>query len=540
MDELFRKKSDDRTMDSEEKLLTSLDVEGRWVSVTTAELAILVFIIIFFCNYRLKTRRSRELPPGPYPWPIIGNLHMLGELPHRALKDLADRYGPIMFLRLGSVPVIVVSSAEIAKEFLKTHDLLFASRPALAVGKYLFYNFKDVGFAPYGDHWRQMRKICMLELLSAKRIESFQSVREEEVSAMIRFIWQESDNGTKPVNVSKALLSLTANIIYRMLMGTKFSMDSGFAGIRGLAELMREEGSLSGTFYIGDFIPRLWWLDLQGIRRRMKKLHTEFDALSEEIIHEHIERRKRDGPAINDFVDVLLDILESANTTNIISRNDMKALLFDMLAGGTDTSGATLEWAMSEILRNPAVTKRAQEELESVVGKDARVKPRDLPSLEYLQCVVKETLRLHSPVPLLIPHESMEACSVAGYTIPAKTRLMVNAWAIGRDPAVWGDDALAFKPERFMPGGRHRNIDLKGQDFELIPFGSGRRGCPGTALALEVVGLALAQLLHCFDWSLQHKDGIQEELNITEGYGVTVPPRFQVFAVPTLRLPASL
>ena len=171
------------------------------------------------------------------------------------------------------------------------------------------------------------------------------------------------------------------------------------------------------------------------------------------------------------------------------------------------------------------------------VDKDRRVKPCDVPNLEYLQCVVKETLRLHSPVPLLVPRESMETCTVAGYCIPAKTRLIVNAWAIGRDPAVWGDDALEFKPERFMPGGSHENIDLRGQDFELIPFGAGRRGCPGLALALEAVGLALAQLLHCFDWSLECRNGIQqEEVNMTEAFGVTMPPRFNLIAIPTLKL----
>jgi len=382
-----------------------------------------------------------------------------------------------------------------------------------------------------------MRKICVLELLTARRIESFQSLREEEVSAMIRSIWQESEKGVKPVNISKALSSFTANIICRMVMGRKYSTEAP-AGFKGFTELLREMSPLVGAFYIGDFIPRLEWLDLQGIRRRMKKIHGEFDALAEGIINEHIERRNQNVLANNCFVEVLLDISES---DNIMSRNDMKALLLDMLLGGTDTSAATLEWAMMETLRNPLVMKTLHEELESVVGKDGRaVKPYDLPSLEYLQCVVKETLRLHSTVPLLIPHESMEECTVAGYRIPAKTRLFVNAWAIGRDPAVWGYDALAFKPERFMQGGRNTDIDLRGQHFELIPFGAGRRGCPGMALALEVVGLGLAQLFHCFDWSLENRDGIQEELNVSENFGMTMSPRFPIFAVPTLRLPVSL
>lgn len=190
---------------------------------------------------------------------------------------------------------------------------------------------------------------------------------------------------------------------------------------------------------------------------------------------------------------------------------------------------------------NPAVMKTLQEELESAVGKGGRVKPSDLPSLEYLQCVVKETLRLHPPAPLLVPHESRETCIVAGYKIPAKTRLIVNAWAMATDPGLWGEDVLAFKPERFMQvGGRHRNIDVIGHDFELIPFGSGRRGCPGTALALESVSLALSRLLHCFDWSLECKDGVQEELNMSESFGLTMSRRFDLFAVPAVRSHAGV
>lgn len=517
-------------MDSEETLLMRFVAQPRWVSATTVGLTILSLFIIFLFKYHLKRKResNRDLPPGPFSWPIIGNLHMLGELPHRALKDLADKYGPIMFLRLCSVPTVVVSSPEMAKLFLKTHDLVFASRPATAAGKYLFYGCKDLGFAPYGDYWRQMRKICVLELLTARRIESFQWLREEEVSAMIRSIWQESQKGAKPVNLSKALSSVTANIICRMLMGTKCSTEV-LGGFRGFAELLREVSILAGAFYIGDYIPRLGWLDLQGIRRRMKKVQSEFDRLTEGIIVEHIERRTQNAGANNCFVEVLLDISESGN--GVMSRNDMKALLLDMMVGGTDTSAATLEWAMLETLRHPVVIKRVQQELESVVGNNGPLRECDVPSLEYLQCVVKETLRLHSTVPLLVPRESMEECTVAGYRIPAKTRVIVNAWAIGRDPLVWGDDALEFKPERFM----HRDIDVRGQNFELIPFGSGRRGCPGISVGLEVVALGLANLFHCFDWSLEYRDGVEEP----EIFGTTMPPRFPLFAVPTARMQIS-
>lgn len=530
-------------MGSSEKLPVNLVTKAD-----AAGMAVLVFIF-FFSIYHLmsKRRRSSELPPGPSPWPIIGNLHLLGKLPPRALKDLADKYGPIMYLRLGSVPTLVVSAPEMAKHFLQTHDLVFASRPATAAGKYMAYNFKDVALAPYGDYWRQTRKICIQELFTANRIESFQSGRDEEVSEMIRSIWKESENGAKPVNVSKALMSYMTNIICRMLMGRVYRTDApeNLGSIKKLGEFVRNMSPLTGAFYIGDFISWLSWLDTQCIIGRMKKMQAEFDALMEEVIDEHIKNgNEANGERGNDFVDVLLDISERAadeKNRKLSSRSEIKALLFDMFTAGIETTAITLEWAMSETLKNSGVMARVQEEVDATVGKHGRLRACDVVGAEYLQCVVKETLRLHPPAPLLLPRESTKACTVAGYPIPAKTRVIVNAWAIGRDQGAWGEDALAFKPERFMEvDGRNANIDVRGRDFELIPFGSGRRGCPGMALALESVSLAFSHLMYSFNWRLECKDGVEGELDMSESFGVTMPRRFELFAIPALRSPGGL
>eukprot|EP01018_Ginkgo_biloba_P005071 Gb_27804 [translate_table: standard] len=396
-----------------------------------------------------------------------------------------------MFLRLGSVPTVVASTPEMAKEFLKTHDLNFASRPATCAGKYVTYNSTDVGFAPYGPYWRKMRKVCMLELLSAKRIESMKFIREEEIAVMRERIMKQCGvNGSNPVNGLKALY-------------------------------------LSGEFNIGDFIPYLEWMDLQGLRRRQKHIHKVFDDFFEKIIQEHVENKSRDH---RDFVDVMLQLSED-NTMDIeITRDNIKAVILDMLSAGTDTSSATLEWAMSELLLNPSMMKKAQDELQSVVGLNRMVEESDLPQLEYLQVVVKETLRLHPPGPLLIPHEAREDCVVAGYNIPKKARIIVNVFAVGTDPNSW-EDADMFKPERFIGS----PIDIKGQDFEVIPFGSGRRGCPGQPLGTTVVEYALATLLHCFDWRLP--DGMKaEDLSMAEEFGLSTPRTVHLLAVPTPRL----
>jgi cytochrome P450 len=352
------------------KLLQTLALPLPATWTATAGCATLMFFFLYGILHKSK-RNGGRLPPGPYPWLIIGNIHQIRKPVHRALKGLADKYGAIMFLRWGSVPTVVVSSSEIAKHFLKTHDFVFASRPTTAAGKYLSYNFKGMILSPYGDYWRQMRKFCMLELLTSKRVESFKHVREEEVSAMIRTIWEESQNGTIAVNVSKVILALSSNVIWRILARRKVSDDDLGADGKGFKHMLVEMSSTVGELNIGDFIPYLDWMDLQGVKRRMMKLNKTYDAFAEKIIDEHLHVHHRmaappssDGQTeaehVKDFVDVLLQM--TAENDHIkgdakARRETIKAIIFDMVVAGIETSSSTLEWTMSELLRHPHVVK---------------------------------------------------------------------------------------------------------------------------------------------------------------------------------------
>lgn len=508
-------------------LLQTLATMITWREVTATTAIVGLMVILVF-----QRQKSGRLPPGPYPFPIIGNLHQLRLPAHRCLKELSDKYGPIMFLRFGSVPTVVVSSSQSAKQFLKTHDLKFASRPPTAAGKYFMYNFRSLALSPYGDHWKKMRKICVLELLTAKRIESFKHLRQEEVSAAMRSIWEKSEKGTIPLNLTKSITTLTSIIIWQILASHKYSDDE-----KGLKDLIREVSTALGEFNIGDFIPYLDWLDLQGVRRRLKKASKRYDAFAEKLIEDHVHHRLLTATSDchevasppKDFIDALLEIAE---TYQNITRETIKAVLFELFAGGADATTTTLEWAMSELLRHPPVMKRLQGEIESVVGKRRKVEESDLAAMKYLHCVVKETLRLYPPLPLALPHQSTEAVTVGGYYIPKKTILLVNLWAIGRDPTVWGADASEFKPDRFMG---EEYIDLTGQsDFKILPFGSGRRGCPGTALAIPMVELLLSHLVHVFDWRVE---GDASELDMNEVSGTATPREVPLFAFPSLRLP---
>ncbi|GLJ13616.1 hypothetical protein SUGI_0216400 [Cryptomeria japonica] len=493
---------------------------------------IFMFIIVLISGFLIgKSRKKSRLPPGPAPFPIIGNLHLISRLPHRSFCSLAHKYGPIMTLYLGSLPTVIISSPEMAKQVLKTQDHVFASRPPMGDENHILSPQK-ISVSPYGPYWKFMRKFLTMELLSPNRLKSFAPLRAQEVSAMIRSILHKAtkNDNTPAVDFSSEVGFLANNTICRMSVGKKCT--KGDLGGKEFKEVLEDVLPLTGGFQYSDYIPLLRWLDLQGNRRRQAELTEIFFVFLGRVVDEHIERRKNySALQCEDFVDLLLSLSEDESMEIKITREHIKKIAFDLISATTDTSGGTLEWAMSELLRNPWAMRKAQQELDSVVGLNHTIEEPDLPHLQYLQSIVKETLRLHPPVPLLLPHQSMEHTIIEGYHIPENTQVLVNAWAIARDPTVW-EEANEFKPERFLGS----KIDVKGQDFELIPFGSGRRGCPGTNLGLSLVQLGLAQLLHCFNWSLPQ--GITpENLDMSEVYGVTMPRAGHLLAIPAPRLP---
>ncbi|XP_044469557.1 cytochrome P450 71AU50-like [Mangifera indica] len=488
----------------------------------------LALVALFFFLQALlwkKDTKSNRLPPGPRGFPIFGSLHLLGKFPHRDFQKLAKKYGPIMFMRLGLMPTVVVSSPQAAEQFLKTHDLIFASRPAIEASKYISYGHKSLAFSPYGSYWRTVRKMCTLELLSMAKINAFQAMRKEELDLLIEYVKEAAEDGVA-VDLTAKVSSLTADMTCRMVFGKKY-LEEEFHE-KGFKAVIQESLTLAAIPNLGDYIPQIASLDLQGLRKRMKAVSKVFDAFFEKIIDEHV--LSKDEKRTKDFVDVMLSFLGSEETEYKINREHIKAIILDMLTGAMDTSATAVEWALSELMKHPEEMKKVQKELETAVGLDRMFEESDLDNLEYLDMVVKETLRLHPVGPLLLPHESVEDCTINGYHIPKKSRVVINAWAIGRDPEAWTDPEK-FWPERFV----NSNIDLRGRDFQLIPFGSGRRGCPGMQLGLTAVKQVVAQLVHCFDWELP--DGmLPSELDMSEEFGLVIPRAKHLLAVPTYRL----
>ncbi|KAL3613437.1 hypothetical protein CASFOL_042700 [Castilleja foliolosa] len=433
-----------------------------------------------------------------------------------------------MGLRFGFVPTVVISSPDAAELVLKTHDLIFANRPRSQASECMSYGQRNLVFGPYSPYWRNMRKLCTLELLSNLRISRFQPMRRAEIELFVSSLkW--AANKKEIVDLSARISGVSGDMNCLMIFGKKYG-DRDLHE-KGFRDLFEETMALGAKFNLADYFPYIGVLDLQGMNGRMKELSRIFDVFLEKIIDEHVQSKKsgkNDGT--EDFVDTMMSIIESGEAGFEIDRRNVKAVLLDLLIAGMDTSSTAVEWAISELFRHPQIMKKLQKELESVVGLDRMVEEHQLHNLEYLDAVVKESLRLHPVAPLLIPHESMEDCVIDGFHIPKKSRILVNTWAIGRDPNVWPDPET-FSPERFI--GSH--IDLRGQDFHYLPFGSGRRSCPGLQLGLTVVKMLVAQLVHCFNWELPN-GMLPGDLDMSEHFGLVTARMEHLMAIPTYRL----
>nr|AYV65219.1 flavonoid 3'-hydroxylase [Rosa hybrid cultivar] len=500
------------------------------IVVITFLFAVFLFRLLFSGK---SQSHSLPLPPGPKPWPVVGNLPHLGPFPHHSIAELAKKHGPLMHLRLGYVDVVVAASASVAAQFLKTHDANFSSRPPNSGAKHLAYNYQDLVFRPYGPRWRMFRKISSVHLFSGKALDDLKHVRQEEVGVLAHAL---ANSGSKVVNLAQLLNLCTVNALGRVMVGRRVFGD-GSGGDDPKADefksMVVEMMVLAGVFNIGDFIPSLEWLDLQGVASKMKKLHKRFDDFLTAIVEDHKKGTSTAGHV--DMLTTLLSLKEDADGEGgKLTDTEIKALLLNMFTAGTDTSSSTVEWAIAELIRHPHMLARAQKELDDFVGHDRLVTESDIPNLPYLQAVIKETFRLHPSTPLSLPRMAAESCAINGYHIPKGSTLLVNVWAISRDPAEWADP-LEFKPERFLPGGEKPNVDVRGNDFEVIPFGAGRRICAGMSLGLRMVHLMTATLVHAFDWALA--DGLTaEKLNMDEAYGLTLQRAAPLMVHPRTRL----
>ncbi|KAF8022911.1 hypothetical protein BT93_F0428 [Corymbia citriodora subsp. variegata] len=503
-------------------------------------------ILVLSIHVWLKSGSSRKLRTPPEvagAWPVIGHLPLLAKshLPHRTFASMADEYGPIFTIRLGLFPAVVVSSSEIAKECFTKHDLTLASRPQLLATEVMGYNYALFTLAPYGPYWREMRKIATLEVLSNRRIESLLNpVLASAADTAIKelhMLWAEkkNDSGHILVDLKQWFARLSMNIVLKVIVGKGYY--SSIATVdeeekRHCHHALRELVQNLGLFPVADALPFLRWLDLGSIEKSMKRTAKEWDTILGGWLEEHKRNHRNlsENRGDRDFMDVMLSTLKGKDIGGYDADTIIKATCLALAAGATDTTITTITWAMSLLLNNPHALKKTQEALDAQSGKQRHAKESDISNVTYLHAVVKETLRLYPSVPLAVPHVSTDDCIINGYHVPKGTRVIFNLWKIQINPRVW-PEPMEFRPERFLNS--HKNIDVKDPNFEYLPFGGGRRICPGMSFGLQSVHYMLARFLHAFDVSTPDNLPVDK----SESTGITINKAMPIEVMLTPRLP---
>ncbi|OWM71936.1 geraniol 8-hydroxylase-like [Punica granatum] len=430
-----------------------------------------------------------------------------------------------MRLKLGRVTTMVISSAPMAREILQTHDVSLSNRHIPESITSLRHHELGLPWVPVSDPlWKNLRRICNVHLFAPKTLDSNQHHRRRKIQELLVHMGKCSEKGSS-VDIGeagfKSSLNLMGNTIVSMDLADPNS-ESAKEFKESVWQIMVEAGKPN----LADYFPVLKRVDPLGVRKRMTGYFGRMFDVFDRIINDRLQDREISGfVRKNDMLDALLDLSEDKEEGMDLFL--MKHLFLDLFTGGSETPSSTLEWAMAELLRNPERLLKAQAELEQVIGRGNAVEESDIARLPYLQATVKETLRMHPPLPLLVPRRAGATVQVGGYTILEGTQILVNVWAIGRDPAIWNDPD-EFIPERFLG---QLDIDVKGQNFELLPFGRGRRLCPGLPLAMRMLHLMLGSLLNSFDWKLE--DGVYPEtMEMVEKFGITVQKAQPLRALP--------
>ncbi|KAM3346585.1 hypothetical protein ACQJBY_020887 [Aegilops geniculata] len=491
----------------------------------------LVVSVQYWFTGKFGAKRRQRLPPSPPALPITGHLHLIGSLPHVSLRSLARKHGPdVMLLRLGAVPNLVVSSSHAAEGVLRTHDHVFASRPHSVVSDTIMYGSADIGFAPYGEYWRQARKLVTTHMLSVKKVQSFRGAAAEEVSMAMAKINQAAA-ADAAVDMSELLHTFANDMACRIVSG-KFFLKDGQSKLFG--ELIKDTSRLLGGFNLEEYFPAVGRVGVlkKAVCAKAERVRNRWADLLDKVIDDCVSKRNSTSDhKDDDFVDIMLSVQQEYDLT----REHMKALLTDVFFGAIDTSANALEFTLAELMKKPHLMVKLQDEVRGIVPQGQEIiSETDMNNMTYLRAVIKESLRLHPLAPLLAPHLAMADCIIDGYTVPAGTRVVVNAWAIGRDPSSW-EYAEEFIPERFTDEGSSMHVNFKGNDFQFLPFGAGRRMGPGMNLGIANVELMLANLVCHFDWELPPRVE-RKDIDMTEVFGLTVRRKEKLLLIPKSRM----
>lgn len=486
----------------------------------------IVLFITFLCLYIAAIwRRRSKLPPGPVPLPIIGNFFSLGFALHKSFAELAAVYGPLMTIQLGSVTTVIASSPEMAKQVLQVNDQSFSSRTVPDALRALDYHKNSLIWLPAGGQWRNIRKLYTIHFFTKQKLDSSQGLRIQKVDELVAYVDKYAKDG-RPLNVGQVVFSTVVNLLSSTVFSKDItSLELGFG--EDHKALIRSFSVASAKPNLGDYFPILRRFDLQGIRGNVARLFQMLHNLFDECIQERLEARESGTSTTSDFLDTILDYRHEDGSP--LSRAEIYCMLKDVFIAGPDTTTNTLEWALAELLHHPEEMAKVKQEIDEKIGKGNPIDDSSIDKLPYLEAVMKETFRLHPPVPYMIPHRAEADVEIAGCLVPKNTQVFVNMWAIGRDPKIY-DKPTSFRPQRFLDV----DMDFKGRHFELIPFGAGRRMCPGMPLGTRMTYLMLIALLHNFDWKLE-KGLKPADMDMEENPGLTLQKTTAVMVIPIRR-----
>ncbi|XP_078166135.1 (+)-piperitol/(+)-sesamin synthase CYP81Q2-like [Carex rostrata] len=477
-------------------------------------------IVLVFLKFVLSYTNKKNLPPSPPALPFIGHLYLFKKPLHHTLARISQKYGPITFLRFSSRPVLVISSRLLAEECFTTHDLVLANRPQSISSstKHKGTKITGIGGANYGPYWRSVRRIAAVELLSSQQLHASSDVRATEIEDMARRLFKSwnktcsvgsnSSDGMNKLELKTSLFELSLNVLMTMIAGKRFYGDNigDMEETKRFREAVEEQFALSGgASNLEDFVPVLRWFDLNGVMKKKAQLFKQQLETVQKLIEEH---KTTCGEIKKTMIGHLLEL--QRKDSEGYSDQIIQRICLSMLLAGTDTTSNTVEWAMAILLNNPQVLKKAATEIDKHVRNERLIQESDMDQIPYLGCIMREVLRLYPGAPLLVPHESREDVTIGGYNIPRETMVLVNVYQIHRDPNIW-EESEKFIPERFE--------NRKAESNFMIPFGMGRRRCPGEGLAMREVGLILGTLIQCFDWDRT----TNELIDLTEGSGLTLP-----------------
>nr|WET52778.1 cytochrome P450 76AH60 [Ajuga reptans] len=480
-------------------------------TILIAVAAIIVTYVVFF----RKSSKGKNLPPGPYPLPIVGNMLQLGTKPHQSLAKLAKIHGPLMGLHFGSVYTVIVTSPEMAKEIFVKNDQVFINRSVVEAVHATDHNKISVAFMDVGNEWRTLRRICKEKIFSVQSLEASQVLRQEKLQKLREYVEKCSDNG-RAVDIREASFVTTLNLMAATLFSIH-AADFDSTETQVFGEIMEGVASIVGDPNLADYFPILKPFDLQGVKKKAEKYFGKMLVIVGDLLKKRQDERRSNPKYVmkKDLLESLVDVLDQSSEYQLTTEH-ITHLLLDLFVGGAETTTTSVEWIMSELLVNADKLAILKKELKSVIG-DRTMVESDIPKLPYFEAVLKEVFRLHPPGPLLLPRKAGQDVKVGGYDIPKGTQILVNAWAMGRDPAIWKNPE-AFEPERFLG---EKKIDYKGQDFELIPFGAGRRICPGLSFENRMLPMMTATLIHNLDWKLEI--GAEEgDVHRGERFGIAV------------------